>query len=110
MNLKFNFQLTRKRKLIIAGILLTPILIFALYTWSALSWSYAEGERAGSFERASGGTLFIDEVGELDLELQPRLLRVLETRDSAYGIQRLDGLTYAAAFEKLMRFHYNGEV
>ena len=39
------------------------------------------GERAGSFERGSGGTLFIDEVGELDLELQPRLLRVLETRE-----------------------------
>jgi 2-dehydro-3-deoxygalactonokinase len=28
--------------------------------------------------------------------------RVLETRDGAYGIQRLDGLTYAAAFEKLV--------
>jgi DNA-binding NtrC family response regulator len=45
------------------------------------AYTGADGERAGSFERASGGTLFIDEVGELDLELQPRLLRVLETRE-----------------------------
>ncbi|MEY4577505.1 MAG: hypothetical protein RL701_2208, partial [Pseudomonadota bacterium] len=34
----------------------------------------------GAFERAAGGTLFIDEVGELSLELQARLLRVLESK------------------------------
>ena len=40
----------------------------------------AVSDRAGVFEQANGGTLFIDELGELPLELQPNLLRVLEQR------------------------------
>jgi transcriptional regulator with PAS, ATPase and Fis domain len=44
------------------------------------SFTGAVGVRAGVFERAHGGTLFLDELGELPLELQPRLLRLLENR------------------------------
>ena len=51
--MNFSFQLTRKRKLIIAGILLAPILLFVVYTWSALHWSYSEGERAGYVQKFS---------------------------------------------------------
>lgn len=37
-------------------------------------------ERQGWFVRASGGTLFLDEIGDLPASLQPKLLRVLETK------------------------------
>jgi DNA-binding NtrC family response regulator len=40
----------------------------------------AGDDRVGLIERADGGTLFLDEIGELPLELQPRLLRVLESK------------------------------
>lgn len=72
MNLNWNFQLTRKRKLIIAGILLTPVVIFAFYTWSALTWSYAEGERAGFVQKFSKkGWLCKTWEGELAMVSMP---------------------------------------
>ncbi len=47
----------------------------------------ADRARKGAFETASGGTLFLDEIGELSPDLQPKLLRVLETRT----VQRVGG-------------------
>ena len=43
------------------------------------SFTGAERQHQGFFERASGGTLFLDEITEMPMELQVKLLRVLET-------------------------------
>ena len=45
------------------------------------SFTGAMAARPGAFERAQGGTIFLDELGELRLDLQPKLLRVLENRE-----------------------------
>ncbi len=44
------------------------------------SFTGAVSERDGYFVEAHGGTLFLDEIGELPLEMQPHLLRALESR------------------------------
>ncbi|MEO0325194.1 MAG: sigma 54-interacting transcriptional regulator [Myxococcota bacterium] len=47
----------------------------------------ARDRHRGSFEQADGGTIFLDEIGELEPSLQPKLLRVLENRE----IKRVGG-------------------
>jgi two-component system, NtrC family, response regulator GlrR len=60
----------------------------------------AVSRQVGVFEAAEGGTLFLDEIGELPLELQPKLLRVLEQRTirrvGGHGHQPVDVRIIAA--------------
>lgn len=64
------------------------------------SFTGATGDRAGYFEEADGGTIFLDEVAEMPLQTQVRLLRVLETgefiRVGSSKIQKTDVRMIAA--------------
>jgi hypothetical protein len=72
VNWNWRFQLTTKRKFILLGILLTPLLAFALYTWAALNWTYSEGERAGFVQKFSKkGWLCKTWEGELAMVSMP---------------------------------------
>ena len=50
-----------------------------LFGYEKGAFTGADARRKGTFEEAHGGTLFLDEVGELPLDLQAKLLRVLES-------------------------------
>ena len=51
-----------------------------LFGHEAGSFTGARGRQIGAFEEANNGTLFLDEIGELGIDLQPKLLRALESR------------------------------
>lgn len=70
--------LKRKTKLILFGILLAPIAIFALYTWAALTWSYSEGERAGILQKFSQkGWICKTYEGELAMTSVPGVMPII---------------------------------
>jgi two-component system response regulator GlrR len=52
-----------------------------LFGHEAGAFTGATSTRIGAFEAAAGGTLVLDEIGELALDLQPKLLRVLDRRE-----------------------------
>ncbi|MVN21879.1 sigma-54-dependent transcriptional regulator [Mucilaginibacter arboris] len=51
-----------------------------LFGYKAGAFTNALKDKKGLFEEASGGTIFLDEIGELDQDLQAKLLRVLESQ------------------------------
>ncbi len=62
-------------------------------------------KRKGKFEQADGGTIFLDEIGELTLEMQVKLLRVLQEKEIEYvggsSIKKLDVRIIAATNRNL---------
>ena len=52
-----------------------------LFGYVAGAFTGAAKDRKGFFEEARGGTIFLDEIGEMPVELQAKLLRVLETQE-----------------------------
>lgn len=72
----------------------------------------ATGTRKGYFEEANGGTIFLDEVGELPLSTQVRLLRVLETGEfikvGSSQIQKTDVRIVAATNVDMMTAIHKG--
>jgi len=88
--------LRRKTKLILLGILLAPIALFALYTWSSLTWNYSEGERAGIVQKFSQkGWICKTYEGELAMTSVPGVMPVLwdfSVRDAAVAQQLRDAI------------------
>jgi DNA-binding NtrC family response regulator len=76
------------------------------------SFTGAVDSRKGYFETVSGGTIFLDEIGELPLGTQARLLRVLESgefiRVGSSKVQKTDVRVVAATNRELLEFAQKG--
>ena len=77
------------------------------------SFTGAMDSRKGYFESVNGGTIFLDEIGELPLGTQARLLRVLETgefiRVGSSKVQKTDVRVIAASNKDLLELNHQGK-
>lgn len=77
------------------------------------SFTGAVDSRKGYFETVNGGTIFLDEIGEMPIGTQARLLRVLETgeffRVGSSKVQKTDVRVIAATNRDLFAFTQNGK-
>ncbi|QHE85402.1 sigma-54-dependent transcriptional regulator [Hydrogenophaga sp. BPS33] len=104
-------DLSRRRKMPFLGVncgAISPNLIESeIFGHEKGSFTGADRQHQGFFERAAGGTLFLDEITEMPLDLQVKLLRVLETgrflRVGATQSQETDVRIIAATNRSPMR-------
>ncbi len=77
------------------------------------SFTGAVDSRKGYFETVNGGTIFLDEIGEMPLGTQARLLRVLETgeyiRVGSSKVQKTDVRVIAATNKDLLEYTHKGK-
>ena len=77
------------------------------------AFTSASDQRKGYFETANGGTIFLDEIGEMPLGTQARLLRVLETgefiRVGSSKVLKTDVRIVAATNKDLLTLHEKGK-
>ena len=100
-----NFTLSRKAKLIIAAVIVTPLVLLVLYTWSALTWTYSSGERAGYVQKFSRkGWVCKTWEGELAMVAVPG-----STPEKFYFTVRSDSVAQLInqSLGKRVALHYN---
>jgi transcriptional regulator with PAS, ATPase and Fis domain len=73
------------------GAIPAQLLESELFGYERGAFTGAVAPRTGAFEAADGGTIFLDEIGELTLDLQPKILRALEGRK----VKRVGSNSYA---------------
>jgi len=75
------------------GAIPSQLLESELFGYEKGAFTGAVTARPGAFEAASGGTILLDEIGELTLDLQPKILRAIETKQ----IKRIGSTVYTPA-------------
>ena len=84
-----------------------------LFGYEAGAFTGATGRRKGKFEQASGGTIFLDEIGDMTLPTQTKVLRVLQEREierlGGSGTIKVDVRVIAATHQNLEEKIKNGE-
>jgi DNA-binding NtrC family response regulator len=105
--LHYNSNRSRKPFVIVnMGAIPTDLVESELFGHEKGAFTDAREKRIGKFEEADGGTIFLDEIGEMDLSLQTKLLRVLQekevTRIGSNKIMKLDFRLIAATNKNML--------
>lgn len=95
------------------GSLLGSIAASELFGHVRGAFTDARHDQRGLFDQANGGTIFLDEIGDLPLDLQPLLLRVLQEREvrpvGAKNYHKVDVRVVAATWRDLMELVNQGK-